>query len=70
MDTVDAAVRMAERGGGFFDRQTHPDSLHATVQAGHLAVGDQVVDDLATVAAALLASGARAEDRSTTYGTA
>jgi hypothetical protein len=40
------------------------------VQAGHLAVVDRLVDDLATVAAALRASGARAEDRSTTYGTA
>jgi glutamate/tyrosine decarboxylase-like PLP-dependent enzyme len=70
IDSFALGDALAERGGWFFDRQSHPDSLHATVQAGHLAVVDQLSDDLATVAAALGASGARAEDRSTTYGTA
>jgi glutamate/tyrosine decarboxylase-like PLP-dependent enzyme len=70
IDSFALGDALAERGGWFFDRQSHPDSLHATVQAGHLAVVDQLADDLATVADALRASGARAEDRSTTYGTA
>jgi sphinganine-1-phosphate aldolase len=61
---------LADRGGWFFDRQNHPDSLHATVQAGHLAVVDQLCSDLAAVTADLLRSGRRAEDRATTYGTA
>jgi glutamate/tyrosine decarboxylase-like PLP-dependent enzyme len=60
---------LAERGGWFFDRQNHPDSLHATVQAGHLAVVDQLRDDLTVVADGLRRSGVRTEDRSTTYGT-
>jgi len=60
---------LAERGGWFFDRQNHPDSLHATVQAGHLAVVDQLGSDMAAVTGELLGSGRRAEDRATTYGT-
>ncbi len=61
---------LARTGGWFFDRQSPPDSLHATVQAGHLAVVDELRLDLAAVAGELLASGVRAADRSTTYGTA
>ena len=61
---------LADRGGWFFDRQSRPDSLHATVQAGHLAVVDQLCSDLAVVTDELLRSGRRAEDRATTYGTA
>ena len=61
---------LADRGGWFFDRQNHPDSLHATVQAGHLAVVDQLCSDVAVVTDELLRSGRRGEDRSTTYGTA
>jgi hypothetical protein len=40
------------------------------VHAGHAAVIDELAGDLVAVAADLRASGARAEDRSTTYGTA
>ena len=69
IDTFALGDALAERGGWFFDRQHPPDSLHATVQAGHRAVVDQLRADLASVARQLLASGARAEDRSTTYGT-
>ncbi len=70
IDSFALGDALAERGGWFFDRQNHPDSLHATVQAGHLAVVDQLRNDLTSEAARLLASGARSEDRSTTYGTA
>jgi sphinganine-1-phosphate aldolase len=61
---------LAQRGGWFFDRQGPPDSLHATVHAGHRAVADQLCADLVEVTAELVASGARTEDRSATYGTA
>ncbi len=37
VDTFALGDELAERGGWFFDRQTPPDSLHATVHAGHLA---------------------------------
>ena len=70
VDSFALGDALAERGGWFFDRQNHPDSLHATVQAGHLAVVDQLRSDLASAAEALLDSRARAENRSTTYGTA
>jgi hypothetical protein len=60
---------LADRGGWFFDRQSPPDSLHGTVHAGHAAVMDELVADLTAVAGELAASGARATDRATTYGT-
>ena len=37
-----SATPWPDRGGWFFDRQTPPDSLHATVHAGHLAVVDEL----------------------------
>jgi sphinganine-1-phosphate aldolase len=61
---------LAERGGWFFDRQTPPDSLHATVHAGHRSVVDQLCSDLVDVAGELVVSGARTGDRRATYGTA
>jgi glutamate/tyrosine decarboxylase-like PLP-dependent enzyme len=69
IDTFALGDALADRGGWFFDRQTPPDSLHATVQAGHRAVAGQLRSDLTSAAAELLASGVRADDRSTTYGT-
>ncbi len=69
IDSFALGDSLAESGGWFFDRQSHPDSLHATVQAGHRAVVDELRRDLAAVAGELLSSGVRAEDRSTTYGT-
>jgi len=69
VDSFALGDALAERGGWFFDRQSHPDSLHATVQAGHRDVVADLCADLAAAAADLLGSGRRAEDRSTTYGT-
>ena len=69
LDTFALGDALADRGGWFFDRQTPPDSLHATVQAGHRQVVDQLCADLAAAAAELHATGARAGDRATTYGT-
>ena len=63
------ATPSAERGGWFFDRQTPPDSLHATVHAGHLAVIDDLCADLVAAVGDLAGSGVRAPDRGTTYGT-
>ncbi len=60
---------LADRGGWFFDRQGPPESLHATVQAGHRGVVDQLGADLRSVADELARSGARSEDRRTAYGT-
>ncbi len=70
IDTFALGDALAERGGWFFDRQSPPDSLHATVHAGHRAVIDELCADLTAVTGELLDSGKRAEDRSTTYGTA
>ena len=69
IDSFALGDALADQGGWFFDRQNHPDSLHATVQAGHLRVVDELRSDLVSVADRLLRSGTRAEDRSTTYGT-
>jgi sphinganine-1-phosphate aldolase len=60
---------LEQRGGWFFDRQTPPDSLHATVHAGHSRVIEALCADLAAAGAELRATGARAADRSATYGT-
>jgi len=69
LDTFALGDALADRGGWFFDRQTPPDSLHATVHAGHLAVVDDLCADLVAATAELARTGARAEDRGTTYGT-
>jgi len=69
IDSFALGDALAARGGWFFDRQNHPDSLHATVQAGHRDVVEELRADLAAAASELLGSGHRAEDRSTTYGT-
>ena len=69
VDTFALGDALADRGGWYFDRQTPPDSLHATVHAGHAVVADQLCTDLVATAAELAASGARAGDRDTSYGT-
>jgi sphinganine-1-phosphate aldolase len=69
IDTFALGDALTERGGWFFDRQTPPDSLHATVHAGHAAVVDALCTDLAAAAGELARSGGQAADRSTTYGT-
>ena len=53
--------------GWYLDRQTPPDSLHATVSAVHAESVDELVVDLA--AAVDRVGGGRAGDRSTTYAT-
>ena len=55
--------------GWFFDRQTPPDSLHATVHAGHAAVIEELCTDLTGAVADLAETGTRTADRSTNYGT-
>ena len=69
VDTFALGDALAARGGWYFDRQTPPDSLHATVHAGHRAVVDELCADLAAAAGDLARSGDRADDRGTRYGT-
>ncbi|WP_208029280.1 pyridoxal phosphate-dependent decarboxylase family protein [Rhabdothermincola sediminis] len=53
--------------GWFHDRQTPPDSLHATVSAGNAPVIEDYLRDLAACVAEV--AGARADDRATNYAT-
>ena len=55
------------RRGWYHDRQSPPDSLHATVSNGNVAVIEEWAADLAAVAADV--RGRAAEDRSTSYAT-
>ncbi|HZB71653.1 MAG TPA: aminotransferase class V-fold PLP-dependent enzyme [Acidimicrobiales bacterium] len=66
LDVFAVGDELAARGW-YLDRQTPPDSLHATVTAGHAASVDELVADLADAVAAV--GGGRAGDRSTTYAT-
>jgi glutamate/tyrosine decarboxylase-like PLP-dependent enzyme len=66
LDVFAVADALAARGW-YLDRQTPPDSLHATVTAGHAASVDELVADLAEAVAE--AGGGRTTDRSTTYAT-
>ncbi len=68
-DTFALGDALVERGGWFFDRQTPPDTLHATVHAGHAADIDELCRDLEATVADLGRTGVRTDDRSTTYGT-
>jgi sphinganine-1-phosphate aldolase len=69
IDTFALGDALDARGGWYFDRQSPPDSLHATVHAGHAAVVDELCADLAGAARELHRTRARSDDRSTTYGT-
>src|SRR5665213_357378 len=69
IDTFALGDHLADRGGWYFDRQSPPDSLHATVHAGHASVADDLAADITAVAAELASSGATAANRDTTYGT-
>jgi glutamate/tyrosine decarboxylase-like PLP-dependent enzyme len=69
IDAFALGDRLADRGGWYFDRQSPPDSLHATVHAGHAAVAGELASDITAVAAELASSGATAGNRDTTYGT-
>jgi sphinganine-1-phosphate aldolase len=66
LDIFAVGDELGERGW-YLDRQTPPDSLHATVSAVHDGSVDQLVADLATAVARV--GGGRAGDRSTTYAT-
>jgi sphinganine-1-phosphate aldolase len=56
-----------QRRGWFHDRQTPPDSLHATASAGNAPVVDEYLHDLR--ASVDEVTGARADDRTTNYAT-
>lgn len=55
------------RRGWYLDRQSDPDSLHATVSNGNAPVADQFLADLAASVSETL--GDRVDDRSTSYAT-
>jgi glutamate/tyrosine decarboxylase-like PLP-dependent enzyme len=69
IDTFALGDQLADRGGWYFDRQSPPDSLHATVHAGHAAVAEELAADITAVSAELALSGETASSRDTTYGT-
>ena len=69
VDTFALGDALADRGGWFFDRQTPPDSLHATVQAGHRRSSTSCAPTWPRRPPSCAATGARAADRGTTYGT-
>ncbi|MGZ8766139.1 MAG: hypothetical protein ACXW2C_10660 [Acidimicrobiia bacterium] len=64
LDVFLVADGLRERGW-YFDRQTPPDSLHATVQAGNAEHIPELLDDVATVVATV--GDRRTDDRSTEY---
>jgi hypothetical protein len=66
LDVFAVADALAAKGW-YLDRQTPPDSLHATVTAGHAESVDELVADLAEAVAEV--GGGRTADRSTTYAT-
>ena len=68
VDTFALGDALVDRGGWFFDRQTPPDSLHATVHAGHLAVVDELWPTWRRPRPTLAGTGGRATDRSARYG--
>jgi glutamate/tyrosine decarboxylase-like PLP-dependent enzyme len=66
LDVFALGDELAARGW-YLDRQTPPDSLHATVSAVHDASVDELVADLGEAVARV--GGGRTDDRSTTYAT-
>ncbi len=67
LDVFAVGDALNRRGGWFHDRQTPPDTLHATVSAGNAPVIDLYLEDLAASVAEV--QGLRAENRSTSYAT-
>jgi glutamate/tyrosine decarboxylase-like PLP-dependent enzyme len=67
IDVFALGTALHEIGGWYFDRQSPPDSLHATVCAANAAAIDAFVADLATAVARV--GDATAADRSTSYST-
>ncbi len=66
LDVFAVGDALATRGW-YLDRQSRPDSLHATVSNGNAPVADQFLSDLAASVAETL--GGRVDDRSTAYAT-
>ncbi len=67
LDVFAVGDALNRRGRWFHDRQTPPDTLHATVSAGNAPVIDLYLEDLAASVAEV--QGLRAENRSTSYAT-
>jgi len=67
IDVFALASALHDIGGWYFDRQSPPDSLHATVCAANAAAMDAFVADLATAVERI--AGDRVTDRSTSYST-
>lgn len=67
IDIFALGAELEEIGGWYFDRQSPPDSLHATVCAANAAAIDDFVADLATAVGRV--GDDRASDRSTSYST-
>ena len=67
IDVFALGTALHEVGGWYFDRQSPPDSLHATVCAANAAAIDDFVTDLAKAVQRVGAATAR--DRSTSYST-
>jgi sphinganine-1-phosphate aldolase len=67
IDVFALGTALHDIGGWYFDRQTPPDSLHATVCAANASAIDAFVVDLATAVDQV--AGSRATDRSTSYST-
>ena len=66
LDVFAVGDALATRGW-YLDRQSRPDSLHATVSNGNAPVADQFLTDLAASVTETL--GGRVDDRSTAYAT-
>jgi sphinganine-1-phosphate aldolase len=67
LDVFAVGEALHTAGGWVLDRQTPPDSIHATVHAGHARVVADFVADLAVAVSEV--GGQAAADRDTTYGT-
>jgi sphinganine-1-phosphate aldolase len=67
LDIFAVGERLAAEGW-YLDRQNRPDSLHATVHAGSAATVPLLVADLRRAVNEVEASGARTDQRDTTYG--
>lgn len=65
LDVFALGDAMQQHGGWHLDRQKPPDSLHATVSAGNVAVVDEFLHDLQACVRDI--AGTRTTDRSTNY---
>ena len=67
LDVFALGDALKARGGWYLDRQSPPDSLHATVSAGNAPVAGELLADLRACVQAV--RGDRADDRTTNYAT-